>query len=409
MFEQILRIFAGLFIGVWIARHLGPSDFGELSFALALSSLIGIFASLGLNRTVVRELTLHASDMFFIRRIVAATIVWRLFFSCFCYGLTVSISLIFDQGNPLIVGIVAATITFASFDVIDLYFQSRSASRYSVIARSINFFIFLFIKILLLVNDATLIAFAFTTTLEAIGSAFCLWWVNRSHGIKLSLKDIDLNYGWHLIIQSWPELFAGFAGLVFVRIDQIMLGNMIGNEAVGLYSVASKIAEAWYFVPAALVASTFPSIVIQRNVDKNLYLQKIQKLMIAVVIMSYIMIFLVTCFGSLIVGFLFGGNFKDSSYILLVLIWSGLFVSFGTVSGSWIVAEGKLKINLSRNLFGAFSNIIFNLILIPQYGANGAAFATVISLSLAYFFIDFLNPATRDMGLLKLKALFFIK
>lgn len=406
--EQVFRMVAGLFIGIWIARHLGPSDYGALSFALALSSLIGIFATLGLTRTVVRELTLHPNDEGFSRRIMASTLVWRLFFSLVCYVTTIAISLAFHQGNPVLVGIVSAAIAFTSFDIIDLYFQSRTASRYSVIARSVNFFVFLSIKIGLLLNDATVLHFAVLTTLEAMGSALSLWWANRSFGIKITLKDVDLIYGWQLISHSWPELFAGFACLIFMRIDQIMIGSMLGDEAVGQYAVASRLAEAWYFIPSALVASSFPAIVRQRSHDRKLYLKRIHQLMLALVSISYVVALVVMLLAPWAIGLLFGTAYESSGAILVILVWSGLFVSLGTASGSWIMAEGKPMLNLTRNIMGAVANIAFNFYLIPRYGTVGAAIGTLLSLSLAYFLSDFLNSQTRYIGYLKIKALFLI-
>lgn len=406
--EQVARMVAGLFIGIWIARHLGPSDYGALSFALALSSLVGVFATLGLTRTVVRELTLHANDDGFARRMLASTLAWRLLFSLLCYLVTVTISIVFGQGNPLLVGIVAASISFTSFDVIDLYFQSKTASRYSVLARSISFCVFLCIKVGLLLSDSGVLHFAIVTSFEAMGNALALWWANRSFGVKINTKDIDMGYGWSLISQSWPELFAGFACLVFMRIDQIMLGNMLGDEAVGQYAVASRLAEAWYFIPSALVASSFPAIVRQRAIDRGIYLKRIHQLLLTLVAISYAVAVLVMFMAPWAVEALFGKAYENSASILILLVWSGLFVSLGTASGSWIMAESKPMLNLTRNVMGAAANIALNYILIPLHGTVGAAVGTLMSLCLAYLLSDFLNPQTRHIGWLKVKALLLV-
>ena len=406
--EQVVRMVAGLSVGIWIARHLGPSDYGALSLALALSSMVGVFATLGLTRTVVRELTLHANDDGFARRMLASTLAWRLLFSLVCYLATVTISIAFGQGNPILVGIVAASISFTSFDVIDLYFQSKTASRYSVLARSISFCIFLCLKVGLLLGDYGVFHFAIVTSFEAMGSALALWWAIRSFGIKINTKDIDMGYGWSLIAQSWPELFAGFACLVFMRIDQIMLGNMLGDEAVGQYAVASRLAEAWYFIPSALVASSFPAIVRQRTTDRVLYLKRIHQLLVTLVAISYAVALLVMFMAPWAVETLFGKAYEHSASILIILVWSGLFVSLGTASGSWIMAESKPMLNLTRNVMGAAANIALNYILIPLHGTVGAAVGTLMSLCLAYLLSDFLNPQTRHIGWLKVKALLLV-
>lgn len=406
--EQVIRMAAGLFVGVWIARHLGPSEYGVLSFALALSSMVGIFANLGLNRSIVRELTLCANDELFARRIVASAIAWRLLFSAICYAVTVTISIALDQGDPMIVGIVAASIAFTSFDVFDLYFQSKTASVYSVLARASSFLIFLGVKIWLLTRQAEVFEFAIVTSLEAMGNAIALWIAMKSFGIRPNTSDIDLNYGWTLIKASWPELFAGFACLIFMRIDQVMLANLMDEATVGQYAVASRLAEAWYFIPGALVTSTFPAIVKQRQEDRIVYLKRIHQLFVTLVAISYLIALLVTLFGSWVITNLYGSAYENSANILVVLIWSGLFVSLGTASGSWIMAEGKPILNLTRNTLGALFNIGFNLYLIPRYGAIGAAFGTLMSLSVAYVLSDFFNPQTQPIGVMKIKSLFLL-
>jgi PST family polysaccharide transporter len=259
-----------------------------------------------------------------------------------------------------------------------------------------------------LINGADVVDFAIVTSLESMGNAFSLWLANRYFGIKFHFSDIDMRYGGCLIFKCWPELFAGFACLIFMRIDQIMLGNILGDSAVGQYSIASRLAESWYFIPGALVASSFPAIVIQRTTDKVLYLKRIQQLMLVLVAISYLVALFVTLIAPWGIPFLFGTDYKDSSSVLVILIWSGLFVSLGTASGSWIMAEGKLMLSLTRNLIGAITNISFNLYLIPRYGILGAAYGTLMSVCFAYFLSDFLNRQTRHIGFLKLKALFLV-
>jgi len=56
LLDKMVRIFGGLFIGIWIARYLGPSDFGILNYALAYVAFFQVFVGLGLNQIVVREI-----------------------------------------------------------------------------------------------------------------------------------------------------------------------------------------------------------------------------------------------------------------------------------------------------------------------------------------------------------------
>lgn len=406
--EQVARLIGGFFIGVWVARYLGADDYGVLSWAIAFSSLIGIFSNLGLNRAIVRELTLNADNFNIKSCIVSTTFFLRLACSFLCYVLIVAISFFFEVGQTQVVAIVAVAIGFNSFEVVDLYFQSRSESKFSVFSKSIVFFVFLIIKVLLIINDSKLISFAIATSLESFFNAIGLFIVNKKFGIKINISDINLSYGFKLIVQSWPELIAGFACLIFMRIDQLMIGYILNDAAVGEYSVASRLAESWYFVPTALVASAFPAIVQQRENDYRKYFESIQKMLVLLVAVSYFIAIICTLFSSFVIDLLFGVEYKNSANVLLILVWAGLFVSFGVVSGAWIMAEKKPMLNLTRNCIGACVNIGLNFILIPNYGVVGAAIGTLLSLFVAYFMIDFLSKETRCIGFMKLKALFLI-
>ncbi len=405
--EQVVRLVVGLFVGVWIARHLGPTDFGALSYAISFTSLIGIFAALGLNRIVIRELSLCSENDEFRHRLISSVFAVRVLASIGCFLLAVGISLFAKQGDLLLVGIVALGFVFGAFEVIDLHFQALTQSRFSVVARSAAFFAGCILKVLLLLNDAEVVAFALAAVFEIAISGMFLRMTYRLAGLSLEMRYASIRYGCSLLRESWPEIFAGFACLIFMRIDQIMLGNMIGEEAVGVYSVASRLAESWYFIPTALVTSSFPSIVRQRQADKELYLRRLHQLMTGLVILAYAAGGGITLLADWGINLLYGPAYSEAAHVLVVLVWCGVFVSLGIASGSWIMAERQPVLNLARNVLGAFANIGLNSVLIPKYGICGAAYGTLISQTIAYFASDFIHPRTRPIGFMKLKSLFF--
>jgi len=83
-----------------------------------------------------------------------------------------------------------------------------------------------------------------------------------------------------------------------------------------------------------------------------------------------------------------------------------VFILMGSASGSWLAAERKLIWNLHRNLFGLVVNVVLNVILIKQYGAMGAALATLVSAFSAYYLFDLLSPKLRFMFRIKTQAIF---
>lgn len=408
--DQILRLVSALFIGVLIARHLGPADFGALNFAISFCSIFGIFAALGLNRALVRDLANAGAagspeaDRAMMR-IVTSVLVLRLMTSVLIAALASAVSLVFGQGELHLVAILSATIVFSSFDVVDLFFQSQMRSRVTVLARSLAFFLFLGVKIALLALAAPVEAFAVATTAEAGCGAAFLWLAFRRGGWRPGRDSLDLGHALGMVRQSWPEIVAGGANVIFIRIDQVMIGNMIGPEAVGIYSVASRLAEAWYFVPTALVSSSFPAIVRLRETDRAAYLAALQKLLSALVILSYGVALTVTLFGPRVVEMLYGPAYAGSGHILTLLVWSGVFISMGIASGSYIMAERRPMLNMNRNICGAVANVALNLVLIPRYGATGAAVGTLLAQAVAFLLSDLFSAPMRPVGRMKLRAL----
>lgn len=404
MGEQVIRLLAGIFVGAWIARRLGPAEFGLLSYTQAFAGLFAIVASLGFNRLVVRELVENRQHAAKQATIVQTAFAFRLITAIVLYMLALSISTLTQAGDgSFLVALVGISILVAPFDCTYQYFQAESRSRIPVLARATAFSISTLIKIGLLLAGAGLYEIAYAIAVEYLLTALFLSNAYRRYGSGMKASP-DWAMGLRFVRESWPEIIAAFSGLLFMRLDQIMLQALRGEHAVGIFAVAAKLSEAWYFIPVSLVASSFPKIIQSRS-NLNLYYSQISRLMVALVALSYAAGLAALLLSGIVIGWLYGAEYSDSASILSVHIWCGLFVALGQVSGAWIMAERRVVLNLQRNLFGLVTNVILNLILIPRFGAIGAAWATFISMASAYYVYDILNPATRHMFRIKTRAL----
>ncbi len=98
--------------------------------------------------------------------------------------------------------------------------------------------------------------------------------------------QVRLNRAKSLFAESWPMLLSVMAVMVLMRVDQVMLGQLIGNEAVGIYSAAVRISEIWYFIPFVIVASVFPAIIETKKQSEDIYYERLQKLYDLMVVMA---------------------------------------------------------------------------------------------------------------------------
>ena len=193
---------------------------------------------------------------------------------------------------------------------------------------------------------------------------------------------------------------------LYMQIDIVML-KPLGAKAVGIYSAAARISEAWYFIPVAIVTSVMPAIIQARKTDQNRYIKRLQNLYDLLVAISLPVALIISISANFIINLLYGDQYQGAGLMLSIHIWSGIFVFLGSASSQYLLAEGYTLISFKRTALGAVVNILLNIWLIPIYGGVGSAVATLIAYFTAAFSI-LLFQQTRQQGIMMLKSLFLI-
>ena len=404
-FDKILRMGVGFFVGVWIVRYLGPEQFGLLSFATAFVGLLGAFATLGLQSIVVRDIVRNPDCA---PETLGTTAILQLIGGTAAY-LIVLIAIAYLRPDDAIVrsivAILGSTMLLKASEISVYWFESKVLSKYTVWVQNGIFLVFATVKVVLILQQASLIAFVWTMLAEAVVVAIILLGVMSKYGLLLTKLLINIKSAKSLLKDSWPLLLSGIAVTIYMKIDQIMLGHMIGVEAVGIYSAALRISEVWYFIPMTIVASTFPAILESKKRSDKQYYARLQKLFDLMVVISVGLALPTTFLSTSIVTLLFGETYGDAGMILSIHIWAAVFVFLGAASSKWYIAEGRQVLSLQRTVIGAIINIALNLLLIPNYGGTGAALATLISQFTANFLFDIIYNVTRRIFFMKLKAM----
>ncbi len=403
--DKVIRMGVGLFVGVWIARYLGPDQYGLWNYAMAFSALFGVLATVGLDRIVVRELLKNPEQS---HVILGSAFVLKLIGGCTAFLVTiVAISLI-RSGETLtlwLAGLSAAGFIFQSFNVIDFFFQSQIQSKYSVLATNASFLLVTIIKIALLLGKAPLIAFAAAGLAEvAIASSFLIAVYHRNNQQIRSWR-FNSAVAWDQLQDSWPLILSSFAIIVYMRIDQVMIGQMLADREVGIFSAAVRISEAWHFFPTAIVSSVFPVIIATRMSNKELYHHRLQKLLDIITFMGVVVALITTILSPYIIGILYGHQYAAAADVLAIHIWAGVFVCLGSAASTWFMAENLQRYAFYRSFAGALMNIFLNWQMIPKYGPNGAAVATVISFACGMVFFNALHPMTRPIFSFQIRSL----
>ena len=408
-FDRGLRLGIGLFVGAWTARYLGPAQFGLLNYVFAYVALFSAVATLGLDGIVVRDIVRDPASR---EKTLGTTFALKLVGGSCMLLLTISFALLLHPSDPEIpwlVGVVAASTIFQAFDVIDFWFQSQVQSRYSVYAKSFAYLVAAGLRVALIQTQAPLIAFALAGLLEAVLSAIGLVTVYYSKGQSFGVWKASAGRARELLAVSWPLILSAFAVMVYMRIDQLMLKYMAGDGAVGIYAAATRISEMWYFIPSAIVSSVTPSIIEAKRAGEALYYRRMQWLFDIMSALAFLIAIPMTFFSTATVVLLFGQDYVEAGSVLTVHIWASLFVFLGVAQGPWDVTEGLTRLALGRAVFGAIVNIVLNLILIPVYGAMGAAVATVLAYAASAVLTNGLSTKTRKILSLQAKSLLFAR
>ncbi|MFL0206170.1 flippase [Aquirufa sp. 2-AUSEE-184A6] len=380
--DKVFRAGVGLFINIYLVRYLGPKQFGLLSFTTALFSLFGPFASFGLKNIVIRNLinepekvneTLGTSTLMLFIGGVVTYLICILTICILRPSDTLSISLVILLGTILL---------FNAGEVSIFWFESQIQSKYIVWVQNIIFFITSIIKFFLIANSASIFAFVWITVIESVFATLILLFLMGYNGVNFLKFKVSLVRARILFKESWPLLLSSIASILNMKIDQVMLGQMVGDEVVGIFSAAIKISEIWYFTIGIVLSSVYPLLSkmhASNNPKIHNYWVNLYRWMF---IISLIGAIFLVIFSKLVINLFFGQGYSESAAILKIHAWSGINVAIGSVWSYWILLEGKLKLGLFAQIIGAVLNISLNFILIPYWGAFGAAIATLIS----YFF-----------------------
>jgi O-antigen/teichoic acid export membrane protein len=400
LLDRLVRIIGGLFIGIWIARYLGPKNFGILNYALAYVAFFNVFVGLGLNQIVVRELVKYPK----LTNYTLGTAFGLKFFGAFLAMIGIYASLFFihvDNVTKLVIFFLTFRMVFQSVDVVDYFFQAKVISKYTVIARSLAFLSSSLLNIYFILNEYSVVYFSLSLFIDLLLSALFLLIIYHKNGHVFKQWRFSKKIAINLMKFAWPLALSVFLISIHTKIDQIMIGHMLDIKQVGIYSVAVKLSDAWLFFPAILVSTFMPYFVSLREVDKKLYQYRLIQLYSLMFWMGVSVGLVIMLFGESIISLLFGEVYTNAYMALVFNIWNGIFISQAIARGIWMISENLQIYRLYSNIIVAVLNISINILLIPIYGIAGAAIATLITQFIGTWVISLfwkpIRQSTYDM------------
>lgn len=405
--DKAVRMFLGLLVGLWVARYLGPADFGLLNFAIAFCALFTPIADIGLQVIVMRELVHRPYDR---PRIISSAVVLRLLGAILANLLAWACVLAFrpaDTQSVLMVAVISLSFLPQALDIIEFDYQARMHPVPVVAVRIASFVLFAGVKIWMIATGAPVVWFAAVVTGEASVSALMFAMLARAGGRTFRIRQADGKEMRGLLRGSWPLAISGLSVILYMRIDQVMLGQILGNGAVGIFSAAVRISESWYFVPMAVTAAVAPALTAAHQRSEEEYKRKLMAVTRALVWLAVAVAVAITFNADRIITLLYGRGFEEAATVLAVHAWAGVFASLGLASGAWFINAGLTRLRMLNTLIGAGANIALNLYVIRRFGVLGAAVSTLASYCLAGFVLNAFSARSRPMFWLQLRSFAF--
>ncbi len=392
--ERAVQLGLGFTIGIWLVRYLGPASYGAYSYALSVVGLCAPIASLGLDAILVRELIRHPRQLgwwlgsaFYLRLLAAASLIAMLALGLPGSSITTEL-----KGMILVLSFSLAA---PAVGVIDSYFQKQVASVYTVQAKVIALLCSSAAKVLLILMQAPVFYFALILTAESVILCLVLLFNYRRLGESVRAWRWYGPVARKLLAAGWPLWLTGIAIAAYLKVDQIMIQHWLGLDAVGQYGAAVRVSEALFFIPAALTSTFYPAILAAKEQGETPYLKRLQFFYDLMIWGGFVISVTLWLAGPCLMRWFYGDTYLAASQVIRWHTPSLWFVFMSQAASRWFLAEGRQRALLVLHAGGAVANIVLNLLLIPQYGLQGAALATVLSYGVAAYGGHLLWPAVR--------------
>lgn len=402
LFDKFVRYGLALFIGIWLARYLGKEGFGVINNALAFVTLFTGLYTLGIDSIVVKEMTTFPEKR---AALLGTSLILRLIGSL----LTMIICLVYHYiySDPLFFKVILITSfmpLFQIFEITDFYFQSVTRSKMTVMAKFVGLIAVLTLRIIFIVNHASIYWFAIANIAEFIATSFATIYIYQKH-----VKDLfDWKYNQELakkiLHQSWPLALSALGSFAYFKMGQIQLGDLVGRAAAGIFAAGIKFSEFWYFIPTMIFISVYPHLIETKQKSEALFNSKLLKIHLMMVWISLSIACAIYLMAPRLIHFSFGDGYQESVDVLRIHIWSGIFIFISASSQIWYLANGLTKLVIFNNILGAVSNITLNYMLIPKFGTLGACYSCFISFMICNLLASAVLPASRPLFLQLIKA-----
>lgn len=399
LFERANRILMSGLSVYFLARYLGVEGYGIYVFVTSYLAIVIAVCTLGIDVLLVKEIRSNKGAA---HNIIFQALVLKYLVAIFVVSGAMVINFFLnDNGVQWYIAFSLIGVFFYLFVTCDVLFQASVRSDISSKVQIFITAISVLSKLILIgleVPSEFLFYFIIIDSL-LIGIGY-IYLIQATLPNGFSFK-IDFRYINSLFKKSIPLATVSISAILYSRLDQIMLKELVGFEELAQYASAVKVVELFYLVPILVAQSLFPKLVDMYQKSSEYFWNSLANAFLVIWVFSGLAAVIVWKFGGLLIAILFGESFTPNELTVGVLGASIIFVSLGALNTKVYYLCNKQVLYAVRSVFGVLLNLMLNLLLIPSFGAFGAAIATLISLACIHLVFEIIDSDLRKLFLCK--------
>lgn len=402
---KIVNMTSALFVGILVARYLGPENYGIMNYVVSYVAIFSVFATFGLDNIEIRELSRQGDKR---DTILGTCFSLRIIFAVIAYlGIAVSLLLYrMDAFTSVMILAYGLTLFTGTGNILRNYFTSIVRNKYIVKSEIFRTFIGTGIKILLLLLKAPLEYFIYAQIFDTLLVASGYYFSYKSVAGSVRLWKFDRSIVGFILKESFPLVLSGAAVIVYQRIDQVMIGNMLDKAEVGYFATAGKFVDLIVFLPTVLVQTVTPMLVRAKENSPESYEAKKKTFVSIITWTAIIMSLIVSLVAYWLIMYTYGSKYALAIPVLQIMAFKAVGMALSSSGGQIIIMEQMQKWAFIRNLIGCVICIVLNYLLIPQYGIVGSAIVTIITVMFTGCFANIFIPPYYEVMKIQLYALF---
>ncbi len=371
------RLVLGFLVGIYVARQLGPAQYGLLNYAISFIALFSVLVTLGMDPVLVRELVKRPSRADCILGSALALKAAGFGVMVVAVGAILLFSPM-TNGERLLLAIVLAGYAFQIFQVFDFSFQARVLAKYSAVSQITALLVVSGARLWFAWRGAPLWCFALAESIYMAFSALGYVLFYRYLGGRFRALRVEREEVKFLAMESLPLFLAAFGVMFYLRFDQLIVTWLLGDAANGQYAVAVRLSEVLFLFPLVVADSFFPSLIGTRSTSIRRYYQRTERLMRFLFYSALAILLPAACVGYFLIVLLYGEAYREAAWLYVILLAKILLVYPGQVNAKWYLAENMQKISMAVSFCGCALSVVLDYLMIRLWGVTGVAVAAFL-------------------------------